>query len=209
MKSSGRGPTSKRGEKKGDILAAARAMFTTRPYADVTVREIAAKADVDPAMINYYFGSKAALFRQSLSLPRDPQALIDLVFSPGIHDAGRRMAKVVISLWAQVELTDRVHVITASLLSTDAALTMFRGWIGRNLVNPAAAYLDGPDAKLRVTLAGSHIIGIIGMRFITKIEPIASMSEDDLVNIVGPVLQRYLDGTYKLPPMPPPLPPPH
>lgn len=48
------------------IVTAASQAFAERGYSGVTVRDIAAAADVDPALVVRYFGSKAALFALSL-----------------------------------------------------------------------------------------------------------------------------------------------
>lgn len=52
---------------KAAILAAAQSAFATEGYANVGVREIAAAAGVDRALIVRYFGSKEALFEAALT----------------------------------------------------------------------------------------------------------------------------------------------
>jgi len=37
-------------------------------------------------------------------------------------------------------------------------------------------------------------MGLAFMRYVWKIEPIATMTEDDLVAAIAPTIQRYLDG---------------
>lgn len=44
------------------LLDAARDRFAQKPYAAVSVRELAAAAGVNPGMIHYYFGSKSGLY---------------------------------------------------------------------------------------------------------------------------------------------------
>lgn len=44
------------------LLQAAERCLEFKPYAEITVREIAAAADVNPAMVNYYFQGKEGLF---------------------------------------------------------------------------------------------------------------------------------------------------
>ena len=44
------------------ILKAAQELFAELGYARTTVRDIAARAAIDPAMVMRYFGSKDALF---------------------------------------------------------------------------------------------------------------------------------------------------
>ncbi|WP_297190479.1 helix-turn-helix domain-containing protein [uncultured Corynebacterium sp.] len=44
------------------IRRAAAELFSQRAYKEVTVRQIAAAANVDATLINHYFGGKEALF---------------------------------------------------------------------------------------------------------------------------------------------------
>jgi hypothetical protein len=37
-------------------------------------------------------------------------------------------------------------------------------------------------------------MGLAFMRFIWKIEPLASMDDDGIVTAIAPTIQRYLDG---------------
>jgi AcrR family transcriptional regulator len=46
------------------ILAAARVLFSSQGYEGTSVRQIAAEANVNVAMISYYFGGKEALFER-------------------------------------------------------------------------------------------------------------------------------------------------
>jgi AcrR family transcriptional regulator len=49
--------------RRARLLATASRAFAERGFEEVSVREIASKADVNVALINYYFGSKAGLYR--------------------------------------------------------------------------------------------------------------------------------------------------
>jgi AcrR family transcriptional regulator len=49
-------------DKKEIIISAAMKLFAQKGFEGTSVREIAAGADVNPAMISYYFGSKEKLF---------------------------------------------------------------------------------------------------------------------------------------------------
>jgi AcrR family transcriptional regulator len=51
----------KREETKAALLAAGRALFSTRPYDEVSVSDIGAAAGVSTSLINLHFGSKAGL----------------------------------------------------------------------------------------------------------------------------------------------------
>lgn len=80
---------SKSQKTKDTLLLAARRLFWSRGYSNVSLRQIAGAADVDVALISRYFGSKLGLFEATLDeLPvldpddiDDVEGLIELVVS--------------------------------------------------------------------------------------------------------------------------------
>lgn len=49
------------------LLAAARSLFAQQGYHAISTRQVAEAADVNPAMIHYYFGSKEGLYEAMLA----------------------------------------------------------------------------------------------------------------------------------------------
>ena len=47
-------------------------------------------------------------------------------------------------------------------------------------------------------LAQSQLLGIIMSRYILKVEPLASLSPDELITYLAPTLQRYLTGDLNI-----------
>src|ERR1700733_1523947 len=82
------------GRRQGDprtretIVDAARAEFLERGYTATTIRAVARRAEVDPALVYHYFGDKATLYLATLHLPADPRHIKDAVrstsTSPGV-----------------------------------------------------------------------------------------------------------------------------
>jgi Tetracyclin repressor-like, C-terminal domain len=66
--------------------------------------------------------------------------------------------------------------------------------IERSMMGPSAQALDEPERLVRSGLIASQLMGLAFMRYLWKIEPIATMPEDDLVTAIAPTIQRYLDG---------------
>ena len=52
--------------------------------------------------------------------------------------------------------------------------------------------IERPD--VRMPLVASQVLGLILTRYVLEVEPIASMSVDDLVEIYAPTIERYLTG---------------
>ena len=80
---------------RADLLRAARELFAQRDFTATSVREIAAAARVNPAMIHYHFGDKEGLYRAMLQETLGPvlQKVQELMDRSGrqsqasIHDA--------------------------------------------------------------------------------------------------------------------------
>jgi AcrR family transcriptional regulator len=58
---------------RATIIEAARAEFAGSGYTAATIRAIARRAEVDPALIYHYFADKPSLFVATQELPRDPR----------------------------------------------------------------------------------------------------------------------------------------
>jgi hypothetical protein len=69
---------------------------------------------------------------------------------------------------------------------------MLREFVGRTLLGRVATHLDVRDASLRVGLAAAHMVGVAVLRYVIRIEPLAAATDDQIVAIVAPTLQRYL-----------------
>jgi AcrR family transcriptional regulator len=66
-------------DRRAQILLCARRLFTARPYAAVSMEEVAAAAQVRRGLVNHYFGSKRALF---LAVAEDMLSAFDRAFPP-------------------------------------------------------------------------------------------------------------------------------
>src|SRR6185503_5105499 len=95
----------RRGRRQGEpvsreaVLRAAKQRFAVEGYEKTTLRAIANDARVDPSMVLYLFGSKAALFRESLRLIVDPDALV-AALGDGDGEIGSRMVRAYLGIWA-------------------------------------------------------------------------------------------------------------
>ena len=78
---------------KSEVLAAARVEFAASGYGGATIRSIAARASVDPALVMHYFGSKEQLFAASLELPVNPATIIRQIFDEAENDTGETVVR--------------------------------------------------------------------------------------------------------------------
>ncbi|HEY5169319.1 MAG TPA: TetR family transcriptional regulator [Thermoleophilia bacterium] len=176
------------------ILEAARASFAEHGYDRATIRDIASRAEVDPALVIHYFGSKEALFTEALQLPVQPGEVLARGMAAGPDQIGATVVRTFLEAWEPPETRVRLMAMLRSALTNDAAMGMIRDLLVREVFGPITEALGVPDAQLRATLVGSQLIGLSVMRYIGHIEPLASATVDELVAALGPTVQRYLTG---------------
>ncbi len=174
------------------ILAAARSVFSERGYDKASIRAIAKAAEVDPALVHHYFGAKEQVFEAAVEVSFAPALSIPDVLAPGPEGIGERLARYFLSVWENPVTRAPLLAVVRSALTNDAAAAVLRGFMLRRLLLRVTAELDLPDAKLRAELAAAQMIGVVLMRYVLKVEPLASATEEEIVAYVGPTLQRYL-----------------
>jgi AcrR family transcriptional regulator len=171
------------------ILAAARAEFGKRGYEGATLRSIAGAAEVDVALLSYYFGSKSDLFVASLDLPVNPATVLTSILEEGVDGAGARVLRTLLEVWDQPATG---APLIAMMRSVSTQGTMLRGFIEGQLVASLAGAIDAPDADLRAAAFTSQMLGLVLQRYVLGVEPLASASHDEIVALIAPNLQRYL-----------------
>jgi AcrR family transcriptional regulator len=176
------------------ILEAARAAFAETGYDRATIRGIAAEAGVDPALVIHYFGSKEGLFEAALELPVRPADVFARGAAAGPDQLGATVVRTFLEAWEPPESRVRLQAMLRSAMTNETAMGMIRDLLVREVFGPITQTLGVPDAQLRATLVGSQFIGLAIMRFVGRVEPLASASIDELVAAVGPTVQRYLTG---------------
>jgi AcrR family transcriptional regulator len=177
---------------RDDVLRAAKRQFATHGYEKTTLRAIARDARVDPSMVLYLFGSKAELFRQSLRLIIDPSVLVAAV-SSGEGDIGERMVRTYLQIWESPDTAHSMATMVSSATSNSDAREAFRSFMrGYVLTAVSEALGGGEEARLRAMLAASNLVGTAMLRYIIRVPPLSELSLDEVVEMIGPTVHRYL-----------------
>jgi len=195
---SGRRPGS--ADTRGRVLAAARASFGERGFDGATVRDVAARAGVDPALVHHYFGSKQQLFVAAMEFPPLVQAVIPELLAGPREGLGERIVLFIVGLWDGPGVRPLLTGLLRSATTDPVAAAMLRGLLAEGPFLALATAIDRPDADLRALLVGSQLIGLAMARYVMAVEPIASATPDDLARAVGPTIQRYLAGDLEAEP---------
>ncbi|GHO81438.1 TetR family transcriptional regulator [Ktedonobacter sp. SOSP1-85] len=171
------------------ILEAARTLFAHDSYERVTIRDIASKAGIDPALVIRYFGSKEDLFLATLDKGDGCSGL------PGGDgmSLGHNLIHHYISHWSKQDASDPLLIMIRSASSNDSS-DMLRKALNEQFLQPIAEQVGGPDGCLRAELALSQLIGIYIMRSLLHTEALSTIPDEQLIKIVGSVCQHYLSG---------------
>jgi AcrR family transcriptional regulator len=176
------------------ILSSARTEFADRGYDKASIRAIARGAGVDSALVHHYFGTKEQVFAAAVQGAFAPAMVIPDLLTGSRDEWGRQLVGYVFGVWEDEATRGPLLAIMRSAINNETAASIFRNLIGRNLLQRVAGGLDKPDAALRVELAIAQMIGTALMRYVIKLEPIASESAEELTARLAPVVQRHLTG---------------
>ncbi|MFC8619188.1 TetR family transcriptional regulator [Micromonospora purpureochromogenes] len=177
------------------ILAAARTTFAERGFDAASIRVIAAAAGVDPALVHHYFGSKEELFRATVEIPLNPAELLPVVLAGGVDGVGERLVRTFLGVWDSPAGKAAVALLR-SAVNNDWTARLLREFLVTQVLRRVLDHLDIPPAELplRGSLVATQMIGLAMMRYVIRLEPVASTDPETLVAALGPTVQRYLTG---------------
>ncbi|MGW5334257.1 TetR/AcrR family transcriptional regulator [Streptomyces bauhiniae] len=191
----GRPPRAESGDTRDRILGAAREEFSERGYEKTSVRGIAKAAGVDSALVHHYFGSKERVFEAAVSVAFAPAlAAPDAIAEAPLDSVGERLTRFVLGVWENPATRMPLLAIVRSAVNNDTAAAVFRRLIAAQLLGRIAGRLDVPDAELRVELAAAQLVGTAMLRYVIKVEPLASADVERIVAGLAPVVQGHLTG---------------
>lgn len=196
-KPSAPGPRDERGVLSARILAAARDEFAQHGWAGTTIRAVARAADVDPALVYHYFGSKERLLDAATDPPQKFLDNVAKVWATPTQQLGRALIEVLLANWADEEIGPTLRAILQTAAHEQTTREKLGRVVASSLMGVSHIGSDERDRLVRSGLISSQLMGFGLMRYIWKIEPIASMSEQEAIAALGPNLQRYVDGDLR------------
>ncbi|MFF9410309.1 TetR family transcriptional regulator [Streptomyces anandii] len=188
--------TSQRGRRPGKpdtrrvILDAARRRFLEDGYHAVTMRSIADEAEVDLALLSYYFGSKKGLFGAALALSANPAELAAQLLSEGDLDTfPERALRRLITAWDAPESGDALLAMLRNAAQDDSVAALVKEALEGEIVSRLADVLGGRHASGRAAACAAVLAGLIFTRYLLKLEPISSMDREELIRLFSPQLR--------------------
>lgn len=188
------GPRDERGVLAARILAAARQEFAEHGWAGTAIRAVARAADVDPALIYHYFGSKEGLLEAATAPPRKWLDTVAATWAAPKEDLGRQLIRTVLDAWTDEDVGPTLRAVMLTAAHEAKTRERLRLIVERGLIGGSTLGHDDDERLRRSGLIATQLIGFALLRYVWQIEPIASMPDAEVVAAMAPTLQRYVDG---------------
>jgi AcrR family transcriptional regulator len=174
------------------IATEARESFANHGFERTTIRDVASAADVNPALVMHYFGSKERLFVETMAIPFAPAPVVATLLEGERSTLGRRLAAFLLDAFddpqSKAVLLGRIR---AAVGSPDAA-ALVREKITGELIGPLSRSLGVDEPGLRAGLASTALMGFAVTRFIVEIDAVAALTRERAETYLGRQLQEAL-----------------
>jgi AcrR family transcriptional regulator len=176
------------------ILVSARELFSRNGIGKTSIRAIATDAGVDSALVHHYFGTKEQLFAAAINVPFDPANILGPLRTVPVEELGRTLPSLILPLWDSDVGAGLIATLRSALAGDQ--LNIFRSFLRDVVVTELAARVDEPKGSgiVRAEFVATQILGVAMTRHILGLEPMASLSVEQIVDVIAPNLQRYLTG---------------
>lgn len=162
------------------ILAAARALFTEAGFDRTTIRAVAARAEVDPALVMQHFGSKDELFRRAIT-----------VSSQEAREGGQEMlVELLLGILGvkMGEVSGTSLALLRSMLTYPEAAEQVKAANARQL-DQISGVIAGEDAELRAALTVSTLLGVTIGRHLLELDVLRGASTEQIAELMKPCLE--------------------
>ncbi|MCX5563705.1 hypothetical protein [Streptomyces sp. NBC_00038] len=118
------------------------------------------------------------LFEEALAGPRE--------------QLGERLFRMSLTAWENPRLRPQLLEKIRAATTSDAGAAQLRDHFSALLVVRVGEVVKAPRLALNAVV--TQIVGVIMLRYVMRMEPIASASVDQLVDTFAPTIQRWLDA---------------
>jgi AcrR family transcriptional regulator len=189
-----RGRRPGRPETRAQVLDVARRRFLAEGYQSVTLRSIAAEADVDVALVSYFFGSKKGLFGAALALPTNPPEVLLGALPGDPATLPERVLTALLRSWNDPERGAPLRVMLTASIQDPELSRLLKEVFEREMITRVAEHIGGANAHYRAGAFCSQLAGLVFARYVLRVDPIASMTVDELTRHLAPGLRAALQG---------------
>ena len=169
------------------ILQEARRLFAEEGFERATIRAVAGRTGVDPALVMQYFGNKEGLFAAAMK---------------GAHGGGTARtapreeipSAVLHDVLAKFETDDREAAVALlrNFLTHPEANRIMRDEVLCSVIRDLARTIGGNDAELKAALLMSCVAGMALARYVLQLPGLAGADRADIERLLRPALQALL-----------------
>jgi Tetracyclin repressor-like, C-terminal domain len=149
--------------------------------------------------VHYYFDSKEQLLDASTMPPPEWVATLQEIPGLPLPKRGEAIIRRVIWAWTRPEIREVLRSILLTAAHEERTRQKLRAFFAAVLLPAVGGRFDEPERNLRASLVAAQVSGVIMIRWIWEIEPLASVTDEQLVALIAPTLQRYLSGRVNTP----------
>jgi AcrR family transcriptional regulator len=156
---------------------------------------------VDPALVHHYFGTKDDLFLATVQAPIDPSDMVSRILAGDRDALPERLIRTFLAVWDHPVTGPALLALVRSGVQHEWSARMLREFVAAKILRRVVAHLevaDPAEAQLRGSLLASQMIGLAMIRYVIKLEPLASASSDTVVSAIAPNVRRYLTEPLQL-----------
>ncbi|HZZ35253.1 MAG TPA: TetR family transcriptional regulator [Caulobacteraceae bacterium] len=171
------------------ILAAGKTHFARSGYEGAYLRDIAADAGADAALINRYFGGKEGLFNACLREAVRSEKLFEI----DRDRFGERLAKTFAAKSApgSDDTLQGFRLILRAATST-ATAHMLNEAVQERFMGPIREWLGGPEAAARARLITALFVGLL-VEGLIRDEPLSEPERSAFAERLSAILQTLVD----------------
>jgi AcrR family transcriptional regulator len=172
------------------ILHEARRLFAEEGFDRATIRAVAKRTGVDPALVMQYFGSKEELFAAAMK---------------GAHGGGSARTapreeipaaalRDVLRKFEEADDREAAVALLRNFLTHPEANRIMRDEVMCAVTTDLARTIGGPDAQLKAALLLSCTAGMALARYLLELPGLAGASRSDIERLMVPALKALLDA---------------
>jgi tetracycline repressor-like protein len=140
------------------------------------------------------FGSKEGLLDAATNPPQKSLESIAKVWTTPIQQLGKAWITLLLASWADDEIGPTLRAILQTAAHEPTTREKLRRVVEGSLMGVSELGSDERDRLTRSGLVSSQMMGFALMRYVWKIEPVASMPDDEAIAATAPNLQHYVNG---------------
>lgn len=165
----------------------ARRRFAETGYASTTIRAVVAAADVDPALVMRYFGSKEKLFAEATRA--DPDESAESTEQSATSDVAERVLE---SLRQKLEAEPMAMLaMLRSMLTHQGAGEGVRNLVAQQQRQPGRS-IGADEPELRTGLVSAVLLGVVVSRYLLELDGVRDAPTEQITELLRPCIHGLI-----------------